>query len=395
MNKKIRLSTGKWVALSTALLIGISGVSKAQIVRNGDFENSNVGVVSGTDVKGWVIQVADTVKQAPVFEIVNDSVEQGSRALKVTVHGLGVNQWDIQVVADSLHVIPGATYNYSIWAKSAKSGETVNFTTWSQAAGEYSAIRPATLNTQWRQFSMQFTVSDTSRFIRGPIHFYGTVDTGNAIWIDNLQIVDPSASKRPVIVEGESGVSGSHFPILRDSSAAYVDVNTNSVNTGNPGDTSRIITYTVQFTDSGTYNLFARVRVDSSTGSFFYGNGFGMKNLTANSDWVAVSGLDSAGFSASNAFVDGPGTIGTGAWKWVNLTKNAYQGAKGNPFAVSLDSLTRTFQIGGGNQGLDIDKFAFGKSNLHFSVNNLDKQGVGVTRYCRCLQRATNSGRAG
>jgi endo-1,4-beta-xylanase len=357
----------------------------AQIVTNGSFESSNTGIVDstagiydGTSVKGWVVQVDSGITPPPVFQIVSDTVEQGNRALKVTVHGLGTYQWSVQIVADSLHVIPGATYNYSIWARSEKPGETVNFTTWSQAGGEYGAIRPATLSTNWQHYTMQFIVSDTSRLIRGPIHFYGAVDTGNAIWIDNLQITDPNASKRPLIVEGESGASGSNFPTLQDSGVTYVDVNSNSMNTGNPGDTSRTIAYQVQFADSGTYNLFARVRVDSGNGSFFYGNGFGMENDTANSDWVAVSGLDSAGFSVSSAFVDGPGTLGTGVWKWVNLTKNAYRGAEGNPFVVNIDTLTRTFQIGGGSQGLRIDKFAFGKSNLHFTVSNLDKVGIGV-----------------
>ena len=359
-----------------ALLAGRS--LRAQIVTNGSFESSDTGVVTGNDVKGWVIQVADTVKNKPVFQIVSDTVEEGSRALKVVVHGLGVNQWDIQIVADSIHVIPGATYNYSIWAKSEKPGETVNFTTWSQAAGEYGAIRPATLSTMWQQFNFQFTIRDTSRYIRGPIHFYGTVDTGNAIWIDNLQITDPNASKRALVVESESGVRGSNFGVFQDSGVTYVDVGSNTVNAGNPGDTSRVITYQVQFPDSGTYNLFARVRVDSGSGSFFYGNGFGIKNDTSSSDWVAVNGLDSAGFSDQAYFVDGPGTVGDSVWKWVNLTRNAYEGTAGYPFVVSLDSLTRTFQIGGGDPGLDIDKLAFGKSYLHFTVSNLDNEGIGI-----------------
>lgn len=354
----------------------------AQVVNNlavnGSFESSDTGVVTGTDVRGWTIEVADTVKQEPVFQIVSDTVEQGNRALKVTVHGLGVNQWDIQIVADSIHVIPGATYNYSIWAKSQKAAETVNFTTWSPAAGEYGAIRPATLSTKWQQFTFQFTVTDTSTYIMGPVHFYGTVDTGNAIWIDNLQIVDPNASKRPVIIEAESGVSGSNFPTLKDTTATYVNVSTNSTNSGNPDDTSRMITYQVQFPDSGTYNLFARVRVDSGIGSFFYGNGFGVKNAALSSDWVAVNGLDSTGFSDPTYYVDGPGADSDGVWKWVNLTEIANQGAHGNPFVVNLDSLTRTFQIGGGDHGLDIDKLAFGKSYLHFTVSNLDNGGVGI-----------------
>jgi GH35 family endo-1,4-beta-xylanase len=186
------------------------------IVTNGGFEDSNTGVVDTTDVKGWEIQVAAGVTPLPEFRIVSDTVEEGSRALKVTVHGLGVNQWDIQIIADSLHITPGALYDYSIWAKSEKAGATVNFTTWSQAGGEYNAIRPATLSTQWKKFTMQFTVSDTTRIIRAPIHFYGTPDTGNSIYIDNLviarhiEVVDSSLIwKGPALAAGASKFLGS------------------------------------------------------------------------------------------------------------------------------------------------------------------------------------------
>jgi endo-1,4-beta-xylanase len=367
-------------SLVVMMLFFTAGKLTAQIVTNGGFENSSVGDITATGTQGWVIQVADTATPKPLVKIVSDTVEQGSRALMVVVYNVtaGANQWDIQVIADSIYVVPGIPYNYSIWAKSSKAGASVNFTTWSQGGGEYGAIRPATLTTKWQQFNFQFTVSDTTRYIRGPIHFDYSANKGDTIWIDNLQIWDPNASKRPLVVEGESGVLGSNFPVLQDSGVTYVDVNSNPVNSGNPGDTSRMATYQLQFPDSGAYNLFARVRVDSGNGSFFYGNGFGMKSDTANGDWVAVSGLDSAGFSSPTAFVDGHGTLGTGVWKWVNLTKNAYQGENGNPFVVSIDSLTRTFQIGGGGQGLDIDKLAFGKANLHFTVSNLDKGGIGV-----------------
>ena len=158
------------------------------VVTNGGFEDSSPGIVATSDVKGWVIQVADTVNPKPVFQIVSDTVEQGSRALKVTVNGLGVNQWDIQIVADSLHITPGALYDYSVWAKSDVAGATVNFTTWSWAGGEYKALRPATLTTHWQIYTMQFTVTDTSSIIRAPIHFYGAPDVGNSIYIDNLRI---------------------------------------------------------------------------------------------------------------------------------------------------------------------------------------------------------------
>jgi len=347
----------------------------AQLVTNGSFESSKTGVVSGTDVKGWLIQVASGVTPAPVFEIVSDTVQQGTRALKITVHGLGTNQWDIQAVADSIPVTPGATYNYSVWAKSLQPGAQVNFTMGNYAFTEYKAIRPATLTTQWQRFTMQFTVNDNQPFIRGPIHFNYAADAENSIYIDNLRIVDVNAGKKPVIVEAESGKLGSHFQVLNDGGVTYVSTNTNWTSLYSPGDTSRIITYQVPFADSGSYNFFARVRVGPGgfdDDSFFYGRGFGQKSDTAASDWIFINDLAGGGFTDPTAYVDGLGTAGNSVWKWVNLTKNPYQGVKGDSFVTILDSLTRTFQIGSRENGLDIDKIAFGKSNLYFTVKDLD-----------------------
>ena len=151
-----------------------------QAVTNGGFENSNTGIVDTTDVKGWLIQVAQGINPPPVFEIVSDTVEEGNRALKVTVHGLGTNQWDIQAVADSIHITPGGTYNYSIWAKADKPGAQVNFTVGNYSYSEYNVIRPANLTTQWKKYSMQFSVNDNQTYIRAPIHFNYAADSGNS-----------------------------------------------------------------------------------------------------------------------------------------------------------------------------------------------------------------------
>ena len=117
------------------------GIGKSlPIVTNGGFESSNTGVVDTTAVKGWLIQTASTVSPAPVFQIVSDTVEEGSRALKVTVNAAGTNQWDIQAVVDSLHVKPGGVYNYSVWAKAANPGAQVNFTVGNYSYSEYKVI---------------------------------------------------------------------------------------------------------------------------------------------------------------------------------------------------------------------------------------------------------------
>ncbi len=380
MNHLSAFRTGRWIAASLALLTGMTGVVSAQLVTNGSFESSKVGVVSGTDVKGWFIQVASAATPAPVFEIVSDTVQQGNRALKVTVHGLGSNQWDIQAVGDSIPVKQGATYNYSIWARALKRGAQVNFTVGNYAFSEYRALRPADVFTEWQKYTMQFTVTDNQTFIRAPIHFNYSGNVDNAIFIDNLQIIDVNAGKLPVVVEAESGKLGSNFQVLKAGDVTYVSPKTNLTNLGNPGDTSRMITYQVTFADSGNYNLFARMRVGSGgfdDDSFFYGNGFGTKKDTSSSDWIMINGLASGGFSDSAAFVDGPGTVGSGVWKWVNLTKNAYQGTLRGPFFVHIDSLTKTFQIGNREDGLDIDKLAFGKAYLYFKVKHLDSVQAG------------------
>ncbi len=159
------------ILLAAMLVFSSSATLHAQLVTNGGFESSSIGDISATGTKGWLIQFVNTITPPPVFEIVSDTVRQGSRALKVTVHGLGTNQWDIQTVADSIPVRPGATYNYTVWAKAAKAGAQVNFTVGNYSYSEYRAIRPATLTTQWQKYTMTFTVNDNQTIIRAPIHF--------------------------------------------------------------------------------------------------------------------------------------------------------------------------------------------------------------------------------
>jgi len=200
------------------------GIGKSlPIVTNGGFESSNTGVVDTTAVKGWLIQTASTVSPAPVFQIVSDTVEEGSRALKVTVNAAGTNQWDIQAVVDSLHVKPGGVYNYSVWAKAANPGAQVNFTVGNYSYSEYKVIRPAALTTQWQKFAMQFTVTDNQVVIRGPIHFSYASNVGNTIYIDNLQIAENAPAdtgtvwKGPALATGASKFLGNAYGDVPDN----------------------------------------------------------------------------------------------------------------------------------------------------------------------------------
>lgn len=179
-----------------------------------------------------------------------------------------------------------------------------------------------------------------------------------------------SASAASVMFGAESGVLGSSWVVTNSPSPTNITILPNQ--TGNcPSNSTRVATYTITFPTNDTYQLYARVQVGPNafnSDSLFFGNGFGTKNPLLNSDWTLVNGLASAGFSNTTDVVTGGGTLGTGMWKWINLSQFTSQ----NGFTVSAGNLTQTFQIGGRESGLNIDKFVFGSAGTAFTVSNLD-----------------------
>ena len=356
-----------------------SGNIFAQLVTNGGFENSDPGIVEQID--GWSILVTDDIEPAPVFEVVTDNVEEGNQALKVLVETLGANSYDIQLVADSIAVEPGETYQYSIWAKAEKSGAQVNFTVGNYSYQEYAVIRPATLTTEWKEYTMEFTIDDAETFARAPIHFSLSAAKDVAIYLDDLTIISNNFGKKPIVVEAEFGEVGSNFSIKTNGDVEYVTTNVNFEGLETPENENSIVTCEIAFEDSGYYNLFVRMRVGSGNfndDSFFPARGFGNKDVTLGADWQLVNGLAGAGFTDPNEYVDDLGTAGSSVWKWVNVSKNSFPyNAMKDSFYVSPDSLTKTFQFGSREDGLDIDKIAFGKSNLFYTVDALDNVSPG------------------
>ena len=190
-----------------------------------------------------------------------------------------------------------------------------------------------------------------------------------------FQSATNSSSVSLVKFEAESGVLGSNFAVT-NGTPTFISI-TNNLAASNPGDASRVASYTVTFPAAGTYDLYARVRVGLGTfndDSMFYGNGFGAKNPALNSDWVLVNGLGDKGFAVATNIVTGSGTVASGVWKWINLS----QFAPGPIFTVTNGGLTQTFQIGAREDGLDMDAFVFGLNGVSFTVADLDA-GAGGT----------------
>jgi len=187
------------------------------------------------------------------------------------------------------------------------------------------------------------------------------------------------SQNEPVILEAESGTLGTDYQILTSGDVTYIAPKTNFINTSNPGSATKVASFTVNFADSGTYKLFARVRVGSAGAdddSFFHGNGFGTKNPTADDDWTICNNLSTAGFIILTDVVEGQGDAPNEVWKWLSLSD--YTGFE-TPmtFRVELGDLTQTFEIGARENGFDVDKIAFGRAGIYYTVDNLNKGEAG------------------
>ncbi len=189
----------------------------------------------------------------------------------------------------------------------------------------------------------------------------------------------------PVLVEAESGTFGAEFATGVDTtvtpSVGYAFPTTNLINAGNPGSDNRVATYSVTFPKEGVWELYARVRVGpggANDDSFFYGNGFGLKASASDGAWITVNNFSGGGYTIPTDRVDGKGTAGTQVWKWIRLSGIDWGEGPVN-FTVPAGSLSQTFQIGGREDGLRFDKFAFGRQGVFFTVNALDTGGPGTT----------------
>ncbi len=190
-----------------------------------------------------------------------------------------------------------------------------------------------------------------------------------------------AARAASVTVEAESGALGTNFVVRTDGAIQYITCINNNTGTS-PGIPGRVVTFSVTFPEAGVYKLYARVRVSSVGGganndSMFYANGFGVKAPAVSSDWVLCNNLWNAGFSGQNDIVTGQGTAQTDVWKWINFSDFTGSGTPIS-FTVPAGNLTQTFQIGGREDGFDIDKFVFGTAGYTFTVAELDAGGPGT-----------------
>ncbi len=166
-----------------------------------------------------------------------------------------------------------------------------------------------------------------------------------------------------------SATLGADFdPPLSDAGAlggAYITVKTDSLSSSTPGSDARTVSYSIDFVEAGTYDLYARLLVVSGNAddSMFYARQFGDADPTHDGGtgyigWCTVNGIDDDYIA--------------GQYHWINLsTYRSPFGESPSSFTVSSPG-TLSWELGGREDGLWIDALAFGTSGQTFTDAQLN-----------------------
>jgi beta-xylosidase len=178
----------------------------------------------------------------------------------------------------------------------------------------------------------------------------------------------------PVIAETENADMGSDYEVLTENEIRFVRPQTNLLDGSMPGDISKILTFNLHFAEKGEYHFYAKVRVGSDTyddDSFYFSKNFGLNDAANPDHWHLVNGIVPVGSSNPDEIVSGTGSVGNLVWKWINISQ--FLNIE-NPVIFTVDNTNDSlmFSIGAREDGLDIDKIAFGKANLFYTVSNFE-----------------------
>ena len=177
------------------------------------------------------------------------------------------------------------------------------------------------------------------------------------------------AQTEPVVIQAESGTLGANIATGVDGAVTFV---TTTVNRTTPPSAPDIGTYSVTFPAAGNWELYARYSVGpeaANDDSWYFGTGFGEK-VPETGAW-SLQNDAGTGFTNPTATVLNGGNTGSNVFKWVKIT-----GSQGPAAWVVPDgALTQTFQFGTREDGMRMDKFAFGRAGVCYTVNDLETAG--------------------
>lgn len=163
-------------------------------------------------------------------------------------------------------------------------------------------------------------------------------------------------------------------PALSDAGAlggAYITTETDGLSSNTPGSDARTVSYSIDFVEAGTYDLYARLLVvnGNADDSLFYARQFGDADPTHDGgtgyiSWCTVNGIAD--------------DYASGRYHWINLsTYHSPYGESPSSFTVSRAG-TLDWELGAREDGLWIDALAFGTSGETFTDAQLNTAVTGV-----------------
>ncbi len=185
----------------------IPGSTGTNVLTNGDFENGATGWGSWGGGKTSVA-VATDVKLA------------GTTSLKVVTSATSKNEWDVQVQAPAVTLVPGHQYEISFWVKSEGAGGVrLSFGDAAQMNNQYPSLKSggglATTSTAWKQVVYSTsTIDATTNFTAVGTTMSFRLDFGKipsmTYYLDNVTVVDLDAVPTNMVSNGtfDAGVTG-------------------------------------------------------------------------------------------------------------------------------------------------------------------------------------------
>lgn len=177
----------------------IPGSSGTNILTNGDFENGSTGWGSWGSGKVSVATTTD-VKLA------------GTTSLKIVTSATSANEWDLQVQAPTVTLIPGHQYEIAFFVKSEGTGAVrLSFGDANQMSSQYPALTAdnaastTSTSTTWKQVTYSTSTiysSTNAKFVAVGSSMQFRLDFGKVAnmtyYLDNVTVVDLDAT--PVVV---------------------------------------------------------------------------------------------------------------------------------------------------------------------------------------------------
>ncbi|MGB8319367.1 MAG: T9SS type A sorting domain-containing protein, partial [Ignavibacteriaceae bacterium] len=154
---------------------------------NGGFEETRVGAAAN-EINGW--KLYNDSPASGGFEIVDDTIEEGNRGLKIEITSLGINPWDIQAVNEPFPVEEKTQYRYFIQAKADKENVKVHFDVEDPSYNAWQSME-ANLTTKWQEYSFDFYVPPHSAEARSANWFALKSNSSSlpiTLYIDDLRI---------------------------------------------------------------------------------------------------------------------------------------------------------------------------------------------------------------